>query len=117
MTTYREMTEELADHWVAAMGSAGETAERMTQTVQSATPPEVPGLQIPESLANLNEALIERFPTPTEVVEANFDFTSKLLTAQRDLSLRLLKAATRTADATTPPAAKKTDQKSTPAKS
>ncbi len=106
MTTYREITQELADHWVAAMETAGETVEKMSQNAQSATPAEVPGFQVPESLANLGEALTERFPTPTEVVEANYDFTSRLLTAQRDLSLRLLRAATETAEATTPPATK-----------
>lgn len=117
MTTYREITQELADHWVAAMETAGETVERMSQGAQSATPAEVPGFQVPESLANLGEALTERFPTPTEVVEANYDFTSRLLAAQRELSLRLLKAATQTAEATSPPAAKKAAEKATAKKS
>ena len=64
---------------------------------------ELPDFPASEVLTKLNEGLSERLPKPSEVVEANFELTSRVLTAQRDLTLRLLEVSSRAAGR--PPAA------------
>jgi hypothetical protein len=95
MSTYSEITNQVADQWVAVLNSAADAvtkAAESTQRVTEAFP--VSSLPFSEPLTKLNEALAERLPQPREIVEANFEVTNKLLTAQRDLTLRLLEAST-----------------------
>ncbi|GAB2969948.1 hypothetical protein [Nocardioides montaniterrae] len=106
MSTYREITTQIADQWVAALKSAEETvvklsenAQRVADAIPTPTLPTLPNLPaVSEPFAKLNEALAERLPKPSEIVEANFDFTNRLLAAQRDLTLRVLEVASASAD-------------------
>lgn len=92
MSSYREITNQVADQWVAALKNAEQAVTTVSggaQRLADAIPtPSLPNA--PEPFAKLNEALAERLPNPSEIVEANFDFTTRLLAAQRDLTLRLL---------------------------
>lgn len=109
MSTYQEIIGQVADQWVAAFKRTEDAVSRYAENVQNARPNfEVPGLPTPESLAELNQTLTEKLPKPSEIVAANFDLASRLLTAQRDLALRLLEEADKTAKADAPkvPAAK-----------
>ena len=102
MTSYQEITRKVGDQWVAALKTAEDRIVKLTDNVDNARGkvglPDFPAAQ---ALAKLNEALSERLserlPKPTEVVEANFELTSRLLTAQRDLTLRLLEVSGRAA--------------------
>ncbi|TNM36486.1 hypothetical protein FHP29_20340 [Nocardioides albidus] len=98
MSTYREITNQVADQWVAALKNAEETVTKLSQNAQrfADAMPSIPTPSLPgaEPFAKLNEALTEHLPKPSEIVEANFDFTTRLLSAQRDLTLRLLEVTT-----------------------
>jgi len=92
MTTYREITNQVADQWVAAMKNAEAVIDSVSEgarLVPSATPEQ--GAEF-VWLEKLNEVISEHLPKPTEIVEANFEFNSRLLAAQRDLTLKLLEA-------------------------
>ncbi|TNM36489.1 hypothetical protein FHP29_20355 [Nocardioides albidus] len=92
MSTYREITNQVADQWVAALKNAEQAVTKLSENAQrfadSIPTPALPAT--PEPFAKLNEALSERLPKPSEIVEANFDMATRLLSAQRDLTLRLL---------------------------
>ncbi|GAB3857680.1 hypothetical protein GCM10028801_16480 [Nocardioides maradonensis] len=115
MTTYRELTTQAADQWVAALKSAEDAVAKVSanaKRVADAIPtPNLPSneafAKINEPFAKLNEALAERLPRPSEIVEANFEFTTKLLAAQRDLVLRLIEVGTASAASDEAPAAAK----------
>ena len=95
MSTYREITNQVADQWIAVLNSAADAvtkASESTQRVAKAFP--LSSLPVTEPFAKLNEVLAERLPQPREIVEANFELTNRLLSAQRDLTLRLLEAST-----------------------
>ena len=94
MTTYTEITNQIADQWVAALKNAEATVAKLSENAQrvvEAIP--TPSLPTGEPFAKLNEVLSEHLPKPSEIVEANFEFTNRLLTAQRDLTLKVLEAA------------------------
>ncbi|MFT4008692.1 MAG: hypothetical protein QM655_01485 [Nocardioidaceae bacterium] len=106
MPTYREISNQVADQWVAAFKSAEEAITTMSENAQRvAAAMPTPPAPVADPFAKLNEVLSEQLPKPSEVVEANFEFTNRLLAAQRDLTLRLLEAGTST---DTKPAAKAT---------
>ncbi|GAB3867518.1 hypothetical protein GCM10028801_41730 [Nocardioides maradonensis] len=113
MTTYAEITTQIADQWVAALKTAEETVAKLSENAQrvvEAIP--TPSLPAGEPFAKLNEVLSEHLPKPSEIVEANFEFTNRLLTAQRDLTLKVLEAAAASSEkvaaaAPAPKAAKK----------
>jgi hypothetical protein len=110
MTSYQEITRKVADQWVAALKTAEDSIVKLTQNLDDASGKvELPDFPAPEALTKLNKALSERLPKPSEIVEANFELTSRLLTAQRDLTLRLLEVSGRAAGRQ--PAAKKTAKK------
>lgn len=94
MSTYREITTQVADQWVAALKIAEETATKLSESAQRVAEA-FPAPQVPsgDPFAKLNAVLAEQLPKPSEIVEANFDFTTRLLAAQRDLTLRLLEVA------------------------
>jgi len=98
MTNYQDITRQIGDQWVAALK---DTEERVAQAAGSLADArakvDVPVFPSSEVLAKLNESLAEGLPKPSEIVEANFDLTNRLLTAQRDLTLRLLEVASTTA--------------------
>src|SRR4051794_24366387 len=85
-TTYRDITNQVADQWVAALknaeqlvGAVSEDAQRFAQAAPTASLPEFAAFE------KLNEVISEQLPKPREIVEANFEFATRLLTAQRDL--------------------------------
>jgi hypothetical protein len=92
MTTYREITNQVADQWVAAMKNAEAVIDSVSEgarLAESATPEQGADFVW---LEKLNEVISEHLPQPAEIVEANFEFNSRLLAAQRDLTLKLLEA-------------------------
>ncbi|CCH76362.1 hypothetical protein BN12_1200016 [Nostocoides japonicum T1-X7] len=106
MTSYKEITEQIGDQWVAALKRAEENLGSFVAGVQeSRSKIDVP---TPESITKLTESFQEGLPKPSEVVEANFELTNRLLAAQRDLTLRLLEASSAKGEsAPAKPAAKK----------
>jgi hypothetical protein len=110
MTSYQEITRKVGDQWVAALKAAEDRIVKLADNVDDVRGKvELPDFPAPEALTKLNEAFSERLPKPSEVVEANFELTSRVLSAQRDLTLRLLEVSARAAGR--PPAAKKTAKK------
>jgi len=91
MTTYQDITRQIGDQWVAALK---DTEARVTEFAGSVSDArakaDLPVLPTSDVLAKLNESLAEGLPKPSEIVEANFDLTNRLLAAQRDLALHLL---------------------------
>ena len=99
-TSYREVTTQLGDQWVAAIkrtedavASLGEAAARV---------PVLPGTG---RLLKAGEAIGERLPRPGDILAANFALTERLLHAQRDLALRVVGAITPSAPAASAPKA------------
>ena len=98
MTSYQEITRKVGDQWVAALKSAEDSIVKLADNLDGARGKvELPDFPQPEALSKLNGALSERLPKPSEVVEANYELTSRVLIAQRDLTLRLLEVSGRAA--------------------
>ena len=94
MTNYQEITRQVGDQWVAALKNAEQTLVKLaTNLSENKDKYDVPQIPTPEVIEKLNEAVAERLPKPSEVVEANFELTNRLLAAQRDLTLRLLEVS------------------------
>lgn len=110
MTTYQDVTRQIGDQWVAALKRAEETVTTVSQNVHEAVAKiDVPQVPVPERLTQFNESVAERLPKPSEILQANFELTERLLAAQNDLALKLLAAATGGVEAAPAPApAKKT---------
>ncbi|MDN5851902.1 MAG: hypothetical protein L0K86_03475 [Actinomycetia bacterium] len=87
MSTYSEWTQQIGDQWVAALKRAEEVVTTMRDQADTADLPPVP---VPDQVSQLTDAVAERLPDPSEIVEANFALTSRLLAAQRELTLKLL---------------------------
>lgn len=103
MTTYSEITNQIADQWIAALknaeqlvGVASGGAQRLTQSL--------PLPAVPAPFQELNEIITDKLPEPQEVVRANFEFTNRLLEAQRDFTLKLLENRVTGTPATAAPA-------------
>jgi hypothetical protein len=97
VTTYQEITRKVGDRWVAALKAAEDSIVELAASLEDVRGKvELPDVPRPEALSRL-KALSERLPKPSEVVEANFELTNRLLTAQRDLTLRLLEVGGRAA--------------------
>jgi hypothetical protein len=114
MTRYQEITRKVGDRWVAAFKTAEDRVVKLTKNLDDARGKvELPDFPAAKALTKLNVALSERLPKPTEVVEANFELTGRVLTAQRDLTLRLLGVGGRAAGRrpAVKPVAKKTARK------
>jgi hypothetical protein len=98
MSTYSDVTQQIGDQWVAALERAGDAVKTASSGVSSVMSkvelPDMPKLPLPDQLTEAGEAIGAAIPQPTEVVTANFALAERLLTAQRDLALRLLEAAT-----------------------
>lgn len=95
MTTYQEITRQIGDQWVAVLKRAEETVTTVAQNVQDASAKlNVPQIPVPEQLTKFNEAVAEKLPKPSEILQANFELTERLLQAQKELALKVLAAAT-----------------------
>lgn len=100
MTSYQDITRQIGDQWVAALKRAEDAVGNVAQSVQGALPKfEVPQIPVPEQVTRFNEAVAERLPKPSEILQANFELTERLLAAQKELALKVLAAATRQSDA------------------
>jgi hypothetical protein len=100
MSTYTEVTQQIGDQWVAALKRVEGALEAVSGGIGDASAKiDLPKLPLPEQLAQATESLTAKIPQPSEVVAANFALAERLLAAQRDLTLRLLDAATPTAPA------------------
>ena len=107
MTSYQDITRQIGDQWVAALKRAEETVTAVAQNLQDATPKfDVPQIPVPEQVTKFNEAVAERLPKPSEILQANFELTERLLAAQKDLALQVLAAATPAEEAPAAPAKK-----------
>jgi hypothetical protein len=96
MTSYQEITRKVGDQWVAALKRAEDSIMKATENLDDVRGKvDLPDFPAPAALTKLNEAFSERLPKPSEVVEANFELTSRVLAAQRDLTLRLLEVSGR----------------------
>jgi hypothetical protein len=106
MSMYGDVTQQIGDQWVAALERAGDAAQTVSSGIGSVMSkvdlPDLPKLPLPDQLTEAGEAIGAAIPQPTEVVTANFALAERLLTAQRDLALRLLEAATNLASARQP---------------
>lgn len=95
MTSYQDITRQIGDQWVAALKRAEDTVATVAQNVQDATAKlNVPQIPVPEQVTKLNDAIAEKLPKPSEILQANFELTERLLAAQKDLALKVLAAAT-----------------------
>ncbi|CCH78581.1 hypothetical protein BN12_3000002 [Nostocoides japonicum T1-X7] len=91
MTSYQEITQQIGDQWVAALKRAEDTVSMVADGIQQTRD----RIDVPASdaFAKLSESFQEGLPKPSEIVEANFELTNRLLAAQRDLTLRLIEAS------------------------
>ena len=105
MTSYQDITRQIGDQWIAALKGAEENLGKVSQNLQEAAAKvELPQLPVSEQVTKFNEAVAGQFPQPSEILEANFELTQRLLVAQKELALKVLAAAS---DAEQKPAAKK----------
>ena len=94
MPTYQDFTRQIGDQWVAALKRAEETVTTVSQNVQEAVAKiDLPQVPVPERVTQFNESVAEKLPKPTEILQANFELTERLLGAQNELALKLLAAA------------------------
>jgi hypothetical protein len=75
MTEYQNYVTQLQKQFLTAMQTVGESQAKLIEAVRAVPP----------------SAEIKQ-PSPTDVVEQSFDFVTQVLDAQRDMTLRLIKA-------------------------
>lgn len=100
MSSYQDITRQIGDQWIETLKRTEDVvnqwAERSSRLAGEANLPTVPPL--PEPFAQFNASMKDRMPKPSEVVEANFELTERLLTAQKELTLNILRASADTAE-------------------
>lgn len=74
MTDYESYVTQLQKQFLTAMQTAGETQAKLIEAVRAVPTPEIGR------------------PNPAELVEKSFDFATQVLDAQKDMTLRLIKA-------------------------
>ena len=110
MTTYQDFTRQIGDQWVTTLQRAEESLTTVSQNVQEAVAKiDLPQVPVPEKVTQFNESVAEKLPKPSEILQANFELTERLLGAQNELALKLLAVAT--GDVEAAPAKKKTSSK------
>jgi len=113
MPSYTEVTQQIGDQWVGALERAQDVISAYAAGAQS-MPKIGDARAVPEPVAKFNEAIREqlgaaigeRLPKPSEIVEANFELSQRLMAAQRDLTLRLLELSANGESAEQPKATK-----------
>lgn len=94
MTTYQDITRLIGDQWVAALKQVGDAAGAAAEKgAEARAGLALPQMEVPEELTRLREQLAGQLPKPAEIIEANYQLTERLLTAQRDLALRFAQMA------------------------
>jgi hypothetical protein len=109
MTSYQDITREIGDQWVAALKRAEDAIAAATDGVREKI--SIPQIPVPDRVLKLNDAVTDRLPLPSEIVQANFELAERLLQAQRDLALRLLGSTADVAVEQEAPVAKKAPAK------
>ena len=84
MTTYREMTQQFGDQYVAAVKRTGDAITRLTSLV------DVSKVPFAADIAKTVTAFGATLPQPADLVEANFALAERVLVAQRDFAARVL---------------------------
>ena len=115
MPSYTEVTQQIGDQWVSALESAQDVVSAYATGAQSVRKVDY-ARAVPEPVAKFNaairerldEAIGERLPKPSEIVEANFELAQRLMAAQRDLTLRLLELSAKRESAEQPRTSKST---------
>ena len=115
MPSYTEVTQQIGDQWVSALDSAQDVVSAYAAGAQNVRKIDY-GRTVPEPVAKFNaairerldEAIGERLPKPSEIVEANFELAQRLMAAQRDLTLRLLELSANGESAERPQGSKST---------
>jgi hypothetical protein len=115
MPSYTEVTQQIGDQWVSALGRAQDVISAYEAGAQ-AMPRVDYARAVPEPVAKFNEAIREQLdqaigdqlPKPSEIVEANFELAQRLMAAQRDLTLRLLELSAKRESAEQPRTGKST---------
>ncbi len=75
MTDYESYINQLQKQFLTAMHTLGETQAKLIEAVRAVPTPEIGR------------------PNPSEFVEKSFDFVTQVLDTQKDVTLRLIKAA------------------------
>jgi hypothetical protein len=75
MTQYESYITDLQTQFVSALNTVGETQAKLIEAVQS----------VPATIVNGQ-------PSTSELVEKSFDFVTQVLEAQKDMTLRLIRA-------------------------
>jgi hypothetical protein len=75
MTQYESYITDLQTQFLSALHTVGETQAKLIEAVRS----------VPTTIENGQ-------PSTTELVEKSFDFVTQVLDAQKDMTLRLIKA-------------------------
>lgn len=98
MTSYQEITEQIVDQWASAFKAIGDNVVGVSDAFDAARGKiALPAFPNWTALTGLSEVLSKWLPTPSEAVDANFELTSRLLGAQRELALQLLETGSRAA--------------------
>jgi hypothetical protein len=93
MRSYQEITREVGDRSVGALDRAGDVTVDVTNRFTAVgRRVDVPQVQVPAPLATLQRGL-PALPKPREVIEANFELTTRILAAQNAATLKVLRAA------------------------
>ena len=74
MTDYESYINQLQKQFLTAMHTVGETQAKLIEAVRAVPAPEIGR------------------PNPSEFVEKSFEFVTQVLDAQKDMTLRLIKA-------------------------
>lgn len=108
MTTYSEWTQQVGDQWVAvieradaALSQAAQNAAEAAKSYAEHTPKfdlpqyempkfDMPKFDVPGVSSEQIAQLAEGYPTAKEVVEANYELTTRVLAAQRELALHVI---------------------------
>jgi hypothetical protein len=108
MPSYQEFTRQFGDQWIAALKRAEDALTTVSQNVQEAVAKlDVPQVPVPEQVTKFNESVAQKLPKPSEILQANFELTERLLVAHQELALKLLAAATGEGEAAPAPTAAK----------
>lgn len=93
MSDYTDVTNQLADQWVAAVERAKDALPNVEEGMKLLPP----SFEMPDLAKVLpTGSLIPGVPSPREVVEANYKIAQRLLAAHRDFTLAVIERTTPT---------------------
>lgn len=93
MTNYEKITRRIGDQSVGALERTGEALAGVTKRLADVRGRvDVPQVKVPGQLARL-QGTLPALPRPSEVIEANLELTTRVLAAQKAVTLKVLSAA------------------------